>query len=163
MYPQAFTRWLYRGRRPHGLARFMNRTWATVSASGVVTKIGAVTLDVVGRTSGRTVSLPLVMVTVDGQRYVVSMLGDDVQWVKNVRAAGGRAVLRSGRREEIRLEEIRLEEIPAERRAPILQVYLQHAPGARPHIPVNKDAPLSEFERVAPAYPVFRVIPRDSE
>ena len=78
MYPQAFTRWLYRGQRPHGLARLMNRTWATVSASGVVAKFGAVTLDVVGRTSGRTVSLPLVLVTVDGQRYLVSMLGDDV-------------------------------------------------------------------------------------
>jgi hypothetical protein len=152
MYPQAFTRWLYRGRRPHGLARLMNRTWATVSASGVVAKFGAVTLDVVGRTSGRTISLPLVMVTVDRQRYLVSMLGDDVQWVKNVRAAGGRAVLRSGGREEIRLDEI-----PAEQRAPILRVYLQHAPGARPHIPVDKDAPLSDFERIAPAYPVFRV------
>jgi hypothetical protein len=97
MYPQAFTRWLYRGQRPHGLARLMNRTWATVSASGVVAKFGAVTLDVVGRTSGRTVSLPLVLVTVDGQRYLVSMLGDDVQWVKNVRAAGGRDPCRAAR------------------------------------------------------------------
>jgi F420H(2)-dependent quinone reductase len=158
MYPQAFTRWLYRGQRPHGLARLMNRTWATVSASGVVAKFGAVTLDVVGRTSGRTVSLPLVLVTVDGQRYLVSMLGDDVQWVKNVRAAGGRAVLRSGRREEVRLDEI-----PVEQRAPILQVYLQHAPGARPHMPVNKDAPLADFERIAPAYPVFCVTPVASE
>ena len=158
MYPQAFTRWLYRGRRPHGLARLMNRTWATVSASGVVAKIGAVTLDVIGRTSGRTVSLPLVLVTVNRQRYLVSMLGDDVQWVKNVRAAGGRAVLRSGRREEVRLDEI-----PAEQRAPILQVYLQHAPGARPHMPVNKDAPLADFERIASAYPVFCVTPVASE
>jgi hypothetical protein len=66
--------------------------------------------------------------------------------------------LRSGRHEAIRLEEI-----PAEQRAPILQVYLQHAPGARPHIPVNKDAPLSDFERIAPAYPVFRVISPASE
>jgi hypothetical protein len=60
-------------------------------------------------------------------------------------------------------EAIRLEEIPAEQRAAILQVYLQHAPGARPHIPVNKDAPLSDFERIAPAYPVFRVTSPASE
>jgi hypothetical protein len=26
------------------------------------------------------------MVTVDGQRYLVSVFGDDVQWVKNVRS-----------------------------------------------------------------------------
>jgi len=27
----------------------------------------------------------------------------------------------------------------------------------RPHVPVNKDAPLAEFEKIAPAFPVFRV------
>jgi hypothetical protein len=68
MYPQALTRWLYCGGRPHDLARLMNRTWATVSASGAVAKFVTVTLKVVGRRSGRTVSLPLVMVTVDGHR-----------------------------------------------------------------------------------------------
>jgi hypothetical protein len=75
-----------------------------------------------------------------------------VQWVHNVRAAGGRAVLRSGGREEVQLEEV-----PADQRAPILRAYLQRAPGARPHVPVNKDAPLAEFQRVAAAFPVFRV------
>jgi hypothetical protein len=89
---------------------------------------------------------------VDGQRYLVSMLGEQVQWVQNVHAAGGRAVLRSGGREEVHLEEV-----PAEQRAPILRAYLQRAPGARPHVPVNKDAPLAEFEQVAAAFPVFRV------
>jgi hypothetical protein len=97
-------------------------------------------------------SLPLVMAVADGQRYFVSMLGDKVQWVENVRAAGGRAVLRSGGREEIQLEEI-----PADQRAPILRAYLQRAPGARPHVPVNKDAPLAEFQRIAAAFPVFRL------
>src|SRR5713226_6673210 len=92
------------------------------------------------------------MVVVDGQRYLVSMLGDNVQWIHNVRAAGGRAVLRSGGREEIRLEEV-----PTDQRAPILRAYLQRAPGARPHVPVNKDATLAEFEKIAAAFPVFRV------
>jgi hypothetical protein len=130
----------------------MNRTWAAVSASGVAAKYGAVTLDVVGRTSGRVVSLPLVMITVDRQRYLVSMLGDEVQWVKNVRAAGGRAVLRCGGREEVILEEV-----PADQRAPILKTYLHYAPGARPHVPADKEAPLADFKRIASAYPVFRV------
>jgi hypothetical protein len=39
------------------------------------------------------------MVSVDGQRYLVSMLGEAVQWVKYVRAAGGRAALHGGGRE----------------------------------------------------------------
>jgi deazaflavin-dependent oxidoreductase (nitroreductase family) len=110
------------------------------------------TLEVTGRKSGRTFSLPVVIAIVDGERYLVSMLGDNVQWVQNVRAAGGRAVLRSGGREEVQLEEV-----PAAQRAPILRAYLQRAPGARPHVPVNKDAPLAEFQRVAAAFPVFHI------
>ena len=98
--------------------------------------------------------MPLVMVVVDGQRYLVSMLGDNVQWVNNVRAADGRAVLRSGGREEIQLEEV-----PTDQRAHILRAYLQQAPGARPHVPVNKDAPLAEFEKIAAAFPVFHLAP----
>jgi deazaflavin-dependent oxidoreductase (nitroreductase family) len=147
-----FTRWLYRGQRPNWIARIVNRASAAAASSGVASNY-LVTLDVTGRKSGRIFSLPLVMAVVDGQRYLVSMLGDNVQWVHNVRAAGGKAVLRHGRREEIRLEEV-----PAGQRAPILKAYLQRAPGARPHVPVNKDAALSEFEKIAAAIPVFRVL-----
>jgi hypothetical protein len=124
-------RWLYRGQRPKWIARVLNRAWAAVASSGVTSDY-VVTLEVPGRKSGRVVPLPLVVAVVDGRRYVVSMLGDDVQWVRNVRAAGGRAVLRSGGREEVRLEEV-----PARERAPILKAYLQRATGARPHLPVD--------------------------
>jgi len=133
------------------MARILNRAWAAVASSGVASNY-LVTLEVTGRKSGRIVSLPLVMAVVDGQRYLVSMLGDNVQWVHNVRAAGGRAVLRSGGREEIQLDEV-----PVDQRAPILRAYLQRAPGARPHVPVNKDAALAEFQKVAAAFPVFRL------
>ncbi len=146
-----FTRWLYRGQRPNWIARILNRATAAVASSGVASNY-LVTLEVAGRKSGRIVSLPVVIAVVDGQRYLVSMLGDNVQWVHNVRAAGGKAVLRSGGREEIQLEEV-----PTDQRAPILRAYLQRAPGARPHVPVNKDAALAEFQKVAAAFPVFRV------
>lgn len=146
-----FTRWLYHGQRPNWIARILNRACAAVASSGVVSNY-LVTLEVTGRKSGRTVSQPMVLAVVDGQRYLVSMLGDNVQWVHNVRAAGGRAVIRSGGREEIQLEEV-----PVDQRAPILRVYLQRAPGARPHVPVNKDAALAEFQKVAAAFPVFRL------
>jgi deazaflavin-dependent oxidoreductase (nitroreductase family) len=146
-----FTRWLYRGQRPNWIARILNRATATVASLGVASNY-LVTLEVIGRKSGRISSLPLVMAIVDGERYLVSMLGDDVQWVHNVRAAGGKAVLRSGGREEIQLEEVAVDQ-----RAPILKAYLQRAPGARPHVPVNKDAALAEFQKVAAAFPVFRL------
>jgi hypothetical protein len=70
----------------------------------------------------------------------------------HIRAASGKAVLRHGRREEVRLEEI-----AALERAPILKAYLERAPGARPHIAVDRNAPRSEFERIAASIPVFRV------
>jgi len=145
-------RWLYREQRPNRIARMLNRAWAVLFSSGILPDY-MVTLEVTGRKSGRTVSLPVAVAVVDGERYLVSMLGENVNWVLNVRAAGGRAALRSGGREEVHLEEV-----PAEQRAPILKAYLQRAPGARPHVPVDKDAPLAEFEKVAAAFPVFRVV-----
>ena len=120
--------------------------------SSGITANNLVTLEVTGRKSGRIVSLPVVMVVVEGQRYLVSMLGENGQWVHNVRAAGGRAVLRSGGREAVHLDEV-----PIDQHAPILQAYLQHAPGARPHVPVHRDAPLAAFAQIAAAFPVFQV------
>ena len=146
-------RWLYRGGRPGPLARFVNRGFARLHASAA-SPDHWVTLEVVGRRSGRTISFPLVMAKCEGERFLVSMLGADVAWVRNVKAADGRAVLRHGR-----VEPVRLEEIPVAQRAPVLQAYLRRAPGARPHIAVDKDAPLAAFEAIASQIPVFRVVP----
>jgi hypothetical protein len=133
-------KWLYRGGRPNRLASVLNRCWAAIHALGVAPNY-LVTLEVRGRRSGRMISLPLVMAVVAGERYLVSMLGEEVDWVRNVKAAGGHVTLRNGRREEVHLEEV-----AADRRAPVLKAYLKRAPGARPHLPVHKDAPLAEFE-----------------
>jgi hypothetical protein len=147
-----FKRWLYRGHRPNWMARIENRVYAALFSWGILPD-SMVTLEVTGRTSGRMIFLPMAVTVVNGQRYLVSMLGGQVQWVHNVRAAGGRVVFhRQGR------EEVLLAEVPAEQRAPILKAYLQRAPGARPHIPVHKDAPLAEFEQIAPAFPIFWVV-----
>lgn len=147
-------KWLYRGGRPNRVARLADRFTAALSARGVGPEY-LVTLEVPGRKSGRTVSLPIVVADVRGERYLVSMLGEGVNWVRNVRAAGGDATLNHGRREEVSLEEV-----APERRAPVLKAYLRRAPNARVHIPVDKDAPLTDFERVARRFPVFRIAPR---
>jgi hypothetical protein len=111
-----------------------------------------VTLEVTGRRSGKTINFPLVMTTMDGERYLVSMLGEDTNWVRNVRAAGGKARLRHGISEQVLLKEVEVGQ-----RAPILKVYLHDAPGARPPISISKDAPVSEFEKITSKYPVFRL------
>jgi deazaflavin-dependent oxidoreductase (nitroreductase family) len=109
-------------------------------------------LEVRGRRSGRTISFPVVIADYEGERYLVSMLGKDANWVRNVQAAGGVAVLRHGGREDVRLEEV-----PVDARPAILRRYLAVAPGARPHIQVDRHAPLEEFERIALQVPVFRI------
>jgi len=126
----------------------LNRAWAAVGSAGFSSGL-LVTLEVIGRNSGNVVALPLVVTVVDGERYFVSMLGNDAAWVKNVRAANGHATLRSGGREPVLLEELAASERPS-----ILRAYLQRAPGARAHIPVDKNAGLTEFEQIASAYPV---------
>ena len=146
-----FKRWLYRGGRPHLLAKIINRGWAIIHALGIWPNY-LVTLEVVGRQSGKTISFPLAMIVMNGERYLVSMLGTEANWVRNVKAANGKATLRHGK-----IEHVWLEEIPIDQRAPILKVYLQRAPGARPHLSIDKDAPLIEFQKITARYPVFRV------
>ena len=147
----AIKRWMYRNGHPNGLTRVINRGWAVLHSLGISPDF-MVTLEVVGRKSGKMISFPLAMTVLNGKRYLVSMLGEEANWVKNVRAAGGKAKLRHGRSEQVLLQEVEVRQ-----RAPILKAYLQHAPGARPHIPVNKDAPISEFEKIASKYPVFKL------
>src|SRR5918995_4548994 len=138
---QKLQKCFYRGGRPNRVACILNRGTAAVYALGVAPNY-LVTLEVPDRRSGRIIRFPLVMVVVAGERYLVSMLGEDVNWVRNVKAAEGNATLRHGRREEVRLEEV-----APDRRAPVLKAYLKRAPGARAHLPIDKDAPLSEFEQ----------------
>jgi hypothetical protein len=143
-------KWLYPGGRPNWLASTLNRWSAAIHALGIAPNY-LVALEVRGRRSGRTLRLPLVMAAVRGERYLVSMLGADVAWVRNAKAAGGRMTLRHGRREQVWLEEL-----PLDQRAPVLKAYLKRAPGS-PHVAVDKDAPLAEFASVAAHDPVFRV------
>ncbi len=119
--------------------RSLNRCWARLWAAGLLSRPCDMTLEVRGRRTGRVVSLPVVVADYGGARYLVSMLGENANWVRNVRAANGRAMLR--RRG---IQHVTLEEVPAPERAPILKRYLEIAPGARPHFPVDLRSPPTE-------------------
>lgn len=146
-----------RGQRPSRIGRLINSFFAAIHSSGIAPSY-MVTLEVTGRKSGRLIALPVAMALVDGQQYLVSMLGNGAQWVQNVRAAHGRAFIRRKGRTAVQLEEV-----PVDQRAPILKAYLRRAPGARPHIPADKDAPVEAFEAVASSFPVFRIVPDSAE
>jgi hypothetical protein len=90
----------------------------------------------------------------EGERYFVSMFGESSEWVRNVRAANGRARIKRGRTQPVMLTEIAINA-----RAPILKAWCQTATSGRKHLPVPHDAPLSAFEEIAADYPVFRIDP----
>jgi hypothetical protein len=146
----AIQRWQYHGGRPRWSARITNRLGAITFAAGIGPDQAA-TLEVRGHKSGRTISFPVVVADYQDRRYLVAMLGQNTNWVRNLRA-DGRAVLRHGHREEVSLVEDR-----SDNRAAILRRYLQLAPGARPFFPIDRRAPLTDFERIADQYPVFRI------
>ena len=146
---------MYSGGQGNATARRYARFWAAVQGAGLLPRRW-VTLEVTGRRTGRITRFPLGMADWKGHWYLVSMLGDECNWVRNVRAADGRVVLRHGSARRCQLAEV-----PVAERAPILQRYVAKVPGGRPHIPVDRRAPLAKFAAIAARYPVFRVDPAE--
>ncbi len=138
-------------RRPTKLTQTMNRIVSWLASRGLLPS-DTITLEVKGRHSGRVRSNPVTWVEHDGQRYLVSPRGE-AEWVRNVRAAGGEAVIhRRGR------QTVRLEETPAEERAPIIKAYLvKTARATQQHFGVDPKAEIEEFEGIAARHPVFRI------
>jgi len=147
-------RLFYSGWRPTRLGKALNSVNAWLSGLGLLPPI-LVTLQVNGRRSGRLRSNVLVPATYAGHRFLVSMLGEDVEWVRNVRAAGGQAFIKRGKAQPILLTEV-----PARERAPILKAYCEVATSGRHHFPLPPTAPIFEFAAIAAQYPVFRIDPR---
>ncbi len=147
----AVTRLFYRDWRPTRLGRWVNRFEGWWAGLGLPPNVMA-SLEVRGRRSGRRRANPVVIATVAGNDYLVSMLGSRSDWVRNVEAARGEAVLRHGRRRRVRLMPV-----PPEQRAPILREYVRIAPGGRKHFPLPVGAPLPAFAAIADRYPVYRI------
>jgi hypothetical protein len=149
----ALMRLFYRDWHPTRFGRWANRVQCWWSGLGLPPSLMAA-LEVRGRVSGRWRSQVIVIASMDGNRYLVSMLGPQSEWVKNVNAAHGKAVIRQGRRHHVHLVTV----LPADR-APILREYVRIATSARQHFPLPASAPLSEFEAIAERYPVYRIDP----
>jgi hypothetical protein len=94
----------------------------------------------------------VVLPTLDGERYVVSMFGTISDWVQNVEAAHGEATISHGGSVRVRLLPL-----PPEERARILQEYVRVASSGRKHFPLPVGAPLAHFAAIAPQYPVYRI------
>jgi hypothetical protein len=143
-------------RRPPALYRHLQGFGVWVVSRGLVPDT-VVVLEVRGRRSGAPRRTVVVRTPYAGQQYLVGLAGES-EWVRNVRAAAGRAIIRHGRARRVVLEEVPLAE-----RAPILWAYL-HRPGwsspaqeARHYFGLPPDAAVEDFRLIAERYPVFRV------
>jgi deazaflavin-dependent oxidoreductase (nitroreductase family) len=133
----------------------------------VLTSVGlaprdAVTLEVRGRRSGKPRRVPILRTPYRGEEYLVS-LGGESDWVRNVRAAAGRAVMRRRRAYPVHLVEV-----PVADRAEVISEYLRRgaersgpeaaAKQARYYFGMNPRPTLDEIRGAADHYPVFRVV-----
>lgn len=85
--------------------RYVNPIMIGLNRLGWAPERGAV-LVVPGRRSGRPRRTPVTPLDLDGARYLLAGF-PTAEWPRNVRAAGGRAVLVSGKRsEQVRLVEL---------------------------------------------------------
>jgi deazaflavin-dependent oxidoreductase (nitroreductase family) len=137
--------------KPSGVERLFGRVLVALLRVGLVRGHFYV-LEVRGRSSGKTISLPVDPIDVAGKRYLVSARGN-TNWARNARAAGEVVLARAMRRQRYAAREL-----PAEDRAPILQAYLdQFATEVQRFFPVPKGSPARAFAELASRYPVFEL------
>jgi deazaflavin-dependent oxidoreductase (nitroreductase family) len=131
-----------------------NRLVAWLTRLGI-SVYGSRILAVRGRTSGEWRTTPVNLLILGEERYLVAPRGV-TQWVRNIRVSGD-GELRLGRKHEpIRVVELTDDEKPA-----ILRPYLQRwkVEIGTFFQGVGPDAPEEDIRRIAPDYPVFRILP----
>jgi deazaflavin-dependent oxidoreductase (nitroreductase family) len=130
-----------------------NRTVRRLTRMGI-SVWGSRELRVQGRKSGEWRTTPVNLLTVEGERYLVSPRGN-TQWVRNIRVSHT-GELRVGRRTET----FQAEELVDDVKEPILREYLrrwafevgQFFEG------VNVKSSPEELAAIASGFPVFRVV-----
>ena len=118
-----------------------------------ISVMGSRVLRVRGRTTGEWRSVPVNLLTFEGQRYLVAPRGE-TQWVKNIRKSGG-GELRLGRKTEA----IGVAELSDDEKPDVLRAYLERwkAEVGVFFGGVSAKSPEEDLHRIAPDHPVFRI------
>jgi deazaflavin-dependent oxidoreductase (nitroreductase family) len=121
-------------------------------------------LTVRGRKSGKPIETPIAIFVHEGKSYLISPYGI-VNWVRNLRSAGGEATITRSRH----TENIHADELSPEVAAPIFrEAVLSGPPGipyaviqayrslfVLPYLNVNVDSSIEEYEYEVLTHPVF--------
>ena len=145
--PESARRYL----RPGAAERIFGRILVVLVRIGLVRGHFYV-LEVRGRQSGRTISLPVDPLDLDGRCYLVCARGNS-NWVRNARAAGEVVLVRALRRRRYAVREL-----PPGMRPPVLKAYLdRYANEVQRFFPVPKGSAVEAFNDLAPRYPVLEL------
>jgi deazaflavin-dependent oxidoreductase (nitroreductase family) len=135
----------------------VNAAVKRLAARGL-TPANTVSLEVTGRRTGVSRRTAVVVARHAGRDYVVSLAGES-EWVRNLRAAGGRAVVRHGQTRTVRLTEV-----AAADRAPVLHAFLSRraftrspARSARVYFGLPAHPAIEQLAPLAEHYPVFEI------
>jgi deazaflavin-dependent oxidoreductase (nitroreductase family) len=128
--------------------RYLKPGWLTSRVlNPLLMRLGMIpTLAVRGRTSGEWRTVPVNVLELDGQRYLVAPRGD-TQWVRNLRATG-----RGELRWRGRVEPFRAIEIPDNEKPRLVEAYLgrwgDQVTGYFKALPNPVDHPVLRIERL---------------
>ena len=138
---------------PTRMDQIFNRVVAWLTGAGI-SVLGSRILRVRGRSSGAWRSTPVNLLTVGDQTYLVAPRGT-TQWVRNIRVVGG-GELRVGRR----VTRFTVQELPDADKPAVIRAYLKRWAWevGRFFEGVNASSTDADLLRIAPAFPVFRVI-----
>ncbi len=145
-----------RYRKPGWFTKYvLNRAIVLLTRAGI-SVWGSRVLEVAGRRSGEPRRVPVNLLSLDGDQYLVSARGAG-QWVRNVRAAGGQLdLLLGGTRQHYVAAELTDEQKP-----PVLRAYLRRwkAEVGVFFEGVTADSGDDELQAIGPNHPVFLLRP----
>jgi deazaflavin-dependent oxidoreductase (nitroreductase family) len=130
-----------------------NRMVAGLTRAGI-SVLGSRVLEVRGRKSGLVRRTPVNLLSLDGREYLVAPRGE-TEWVRNVRADGGKLDLLVGSRRQ----HYRAEEVADADKVDVLREYLRRwkAEVGIFFEGVGPDSTDEQIREIAPKHPVFRL------
>ena len=149
--------------RVNAFVRINNLIISSLLRLGI--RMGSFALLIVrGRKSGKPIETPIAIFVQEGKSYLLTPYGI-VNWVRNLRAAGGEANITRSRH----TEKICAVELPPEAAAPILREAVRSGPPGipavlvrvyrtffvLPYLNITVDSSLEEYEREVQTHPVF--------
>ncbi|HXL45529.1 MAG TPA: nitroreductase/quinone reductase family protein [Candidatus Binatia bacterium] len=144
-------------REPSPLERVFNRAFGLFVGLGLAPR-DYYLLRVRGRKSGRVYGTPVSLVSLHGARFLVAPRGR-TQWVRNAEASNEVVLKRGSSSRGFRLRALADADKP-----PVLLAYLERYRSiVQRYFPVPAGSPPGAFAEIAARYPVFELLPSDTE